>query len=1841
MQVVFACLSSRASGADVPACRLRPGFWYSILMVYEGPTSTPVHDPQPRRSFSRRAQHQGTPHTSSSPPQTSSMPNVLQRARTRSNPSQSAPTNSKPRSVSTSSSNSLPRVPVPVSPPSNPPAVHPGYQHLNTSIGSFHNQSKSGLDAGTVSSIHSSDNQSRGRASSTSSSGHGQGGTSGTMRRSSSRKRPPTPIATGGERGLGVAIDAEPIPLPTKANPNAASVAFPAPTPPFASQGPHQHPPPTPSPTLSARPPHLSSPPGLGEGRTVSSPLSSQSRPKLPSSSTSGLQAIAPTMTQGMTSSTTSATPSSQRRKPSLASPLPPTPLVPPGVSSTPMRSKSFAASNSRTPPAPLNLSTSAAHAGGVSGAVGGAGAGSGNGAGAAGSGHGHGHVRSHYHSLPGPHSPMGGSMMSTSPHTSRPPSRHSPHPSHSQLNSPYAAHGHQPHSHSPLHHPQPRPHTSSSPHPHTSPQIHTQAHHQQRSSLSLSSSPSGLFPQPPALSSSPTNVPDSPSARAMMKRLLAKPAPPSSASGGSVGGTPTSAAMNFGSSPGGGGVGWMSATSGSESEGAYGYSYRRRKDLGRMFGVGDGRSSPALCSPGGAGVGPISPSMGMGVDAGRRQTKGWKSEPEDVGTRRRGRGGLTGEEREPNIAAGIEFDMNLERLDRGIATLGLGVIRGPGYPTGSDGADAASPREKEKEKKTRNVLRRRPSANAGPPSSTHSTSSNAPERSASANALSQIARAQIQQLQQAQLQPPAPTVLLPPTSPLSPISFSIANRNSPSQPSQPSFEMLQMQGLRPPVASSSMSRSSSRSREGEGSGRSRGSSPVRSPVVSTIHGSGPGSGSATPVERKRSREERLERKGSKDGKLERKGSKEREKERGLQRKLSKDRKDGNERTKSLTPAASLIEQYKARQATREEEERRVREALEREAEAERARDQERWERERAVERAAEREEKERIRALERERAMERNERERRADWERGMGHQRKRSRSHPAAFSSMSTAPVTTNTSPFSSNGHVKAKTSLSNFQGSYAGTNSIYTHLNSNISNSKRRTTSDRLAPEHDAEAEASDSGVSHLQLARRGGTPAPEAVLGGGRGFESIERIAGLEEHERRVEEMVRGSNSGTVDKDDTKPNASERRSSQNPPREGMEDQPAGPYYTVFGSTSGRVVAVGSVEDSWDAYGRLGYWDSGTFGRKGAGSIKEKERDRQSEKGEKSKGLGRTLSRKVSERWRRPGTGNAAGPVVVPASVMSDDGHGSHREDVERERQGLSLAGRLPRASMQERRVPVRREEDLEMGQERQKREKMKNRRSLRLSIDKFSDVVDREEEKDGVPLTRTLSKQKSGSAMKNEASSPGGAGAGPSRLWKLMRRISVGGLREKYQDPEAPPVPALPHHIREATLSNDSLKLPPRKAPSSGSTSPTPVRQSPTAASSSRPSPPQSKSNSAPAPVQPRPSTTTRSSSPVSSSDVASSKFFNRTHSTRSSTSSLGEEVPPPVPKAPSSVLMQKIIPPSKMDEISKEYGGASSPPTLQIPMPPYPSLDDDWAIVDTPAVELPSLTLPPRRPQQGFLGVAGSSSSLKPPAVSPLVPTSAGTAAFGRDEEDATNLGRSESPTIPLFSTRNTVDTGPAKRLSASLSAKSKSSPISPHPQSPSSTNAFTIPVPVPTSPTSLPPPPRPLRSAQRPPPGSTAPHPTTTEQPVSEPTRSFPSPSSSIKRNRRSSGGTSTISNATARPHRRSRSIGMSRSFDISRSNAHLSSSSASIISSYASIRSGTSTLDLESAMEMDRRAAFTFRELGSSDGAGRRALTEQEKAARWDDLLERSDRAGGTLHLGGEGRLASDRLRF
>ena len=77
-------------------------------------------------------------------------------------------------------------------------------------------------------------------------------------------------------------------------------------------------------------------------------------------------------------------------------------------------------------------------------------------------------------------------------------------------------------------------------------------------------------------------------------------------------------------------------------------------------------------------------------------------------------------------------------------------------------------------------------------------------------------------------------------------------------------------------------------------------------------------------------------------------------------------------------------------------------------------------------------------------------------------------------------------------------------------------------------------------------------------------------------------------------------------------------------------------------------------------------------------------------------------------------------------------------------------------------------------------------------------------------------------------------------------------------------------------------------------------------------------------------------------------------------------------------------------------------------------------------------------------------------------------------------------------------------------------------------------------------------------------------------------------------------------------------------------SASASTISAHAG--AGTSA----NAGSVTR---LTFREIG---GTRRQAWTSQEKEDKWDDLLKKSARAGGTLHFDAESvGLPSDNMRF
>ncbi|KAG5635179.1 hypothetical protein H0H81_012131 [Sphagnurus paluster] len=778
---------------------------------------------------------------------------------------------------------------------------------------------------------------------------------------------------------------------------------------------------------------------------------------------------------------------------------------------------------------------------------------------------------------------------------------------------------------------------------------------------------------------------------------------------------------------------------------------------------------------------------------------------------------------------------------------------------------------------------------------------------------------------------------------------------------------------------------------------------------------------------------------------------------------------------------------------------------------------------------------------------------------------------------------------------------------------------------------------------------------------------------------------------------------------------------------------PYYTVFGSSAGRVVAVGTPEDfmSWEYAGILGRRSTVTSGANTSPSSGS------------GSGL-KTLSRKMSERWRR-GDKEPERDITGRRGVsMSVD------RELGREKEKVKEKGR---PSLQERRVATsastsgRNSKRLTMSGP---GGSMGNRRSLRLSIDKFPDELGvlSQGQKDDLELDTTEERL---AVPKNTGNSSGPGqsptSGGGNRIWKLMKRLSSGGLRDKftYDEEEPPPVPALPKEyaspsprIAEPREKDRSLPPTPRVVPmhspsgsisgfakvvrkkasivlgvaSPGPVTPTRSPLNPTASlprspmpSSAYPISPTTPS-SQPLPNNARPSTTTRSSSPYSS-DVASSRFFSasgsiqRHASAHSSASSLLHDEfgsqPPPVPilhvgqhiipprelgrmhsdeghglseessTAPSSAtrasnpyhvdLRQKHSSPSSSSQqhpqtpsphprqLTPRKSPSSNPlKKLKLVLPPLPPLmttnagsspkprrSDDWMIVHTPAAELVSLPLPPRRGSQTQTQIQVDIETPKPGASWGGQPSASAAVAeddikwekaWGnpdRDVDDDEEESRSSSPLIPSFSTANAINTFPTRRTSTDL-RRSRPSPVSiPSPREP-----FPVPILTALGP-SLPVP----RAARRSLPSSRS----TPTSPTSPTLRHVGVPAyeallpanSSLPRlstntngsdNRRSTGAHSTTSSATVtQPRRRS--------------------------SSYFSLALSNSPPPVSPTSPASPPRLMTFREMGTAE-----VLTEQEKAARWDDLLERSARAGGTLHLdmggrSGEHGLRSDRLRF
>lgn len=150
----------------------------------------------------------------------------------------------------------------------------------------------------------------------------------------------------------------------------------------------------------------------------------------------------------------------------------------------------------------------------------------------------------------------------------------------------------------------------------------------------------------------------------------------------------------------------------------------------------------------------------------------------------------------------------------------------------------------------------------------------------------------------------------------------------------------------------------------------------------------------------------------------------------------------------------------------------------------------------------------------------------------------------------------------------------------------------------------------------------------------------------------------------------------------------------------------------------------------------------------------------------------------------------------------------------------------------------------------------------------------------------------------------------KLWRMVRQISTGGLRDRFLSGKAvPPVPAIPKELLEKGNQGERNNEPLSRHQLS-SCSPDKDIRTPTAPKHM---------------AFARPSLAT-SSSP-NSSDVASTQFFRKTHSTRSSVSSYGEAVV--VTRTPESVLDRHIIAPLEQLRLGDDHVENGEPSTSSL------------------------------------------------------------------------------------------------------------------------------------------------------------------------------------------------------------------------------------------------------------------------------------------------------------------------
>jgi hypothetical protein len=596
----------------------------------------------------------------------------------------------------------------------------------------------------------------------------------------------------------------------------------------------------------------------------------------------------------------------------------------------------------------------------------------------------------------------------------------------------------------------------------------------------------------------------------------------------------------------------------------------------------------------------------------------------------------------------------------------------------------------------------------------------------------------------------------------------------------------------------------------------------------------------------------------------------------------------------------------------------------------------------------------------------------------------------------------------------------------------------------------------------------------------------------------------QQEQRREELadISGSNDQLQQRKDRPPSSSE-----------TAEEEGGIYYTVFGSAAGQVVAMGSVADSsWDA----------PYDLRRTEDVRAKRVAKDG--GSSSSSIPSRLGRKLSGRFRKASNG----AVKHGRDQSPHDGFGRVFRQPDEPYDG--------RPSLSEKKAATAPVTQTTFG------------RGTSTSVDGFVDVkgLALPSVKNGSPeKVEAERRHKEGKVLRSVKSvigkdkenekEPSTAG----KFQKLMKRFSsAGGLRDRYAREATPPVPALPKDFQQPASSRTTFD----NGKSSGSMSlsdstTSPCIRSRVSLTGVRPStaPYQEVSRKEASGLRsstgPRPSTATGSSSPMSS-DIASTRFFPKApHSTRSSVSSYGVELPP-LPSA----IAQYILSPSELSRLNKENeDDVSKRKSLR-------ARTRSSGPGDSPT------SLPPPRRQDSHHHAPSPASSFPP------------------------------SPTIPSFSVDDPVN----NFLPSSVSRLSLP------------TSEFGVMDDITSAP------PRPRRSSRRkPPPPDLVPS-SSTSAPTSPPEPITPR---------------------------------TPRSPNIPKLNVNITRASIGTVSSP---RSASQEGSHSSPASSTTRSPMRFRVMESP----RTQLSEAEKKARWDDLMLRSEQAGGTLHIADPG-LMSDNIRF